>query len=71
METGSDILNAYSEEPKEGTYKLDFSESFYTLATDTESTKEILDLVAIPLSERGKVEKLVQKYLLHPQISKW
>lgn len=70
-ETGSDILSAYSEEPKEGTYRLDLSESFYTLATDTESTKEILDLVSTPLSERGKVEKLLQKYLLHPQISKW
>lgn len=71
IETGSNILSAYSEEPKEGTYKLDFDESFYTLAMDKESTKEILDLVSVPLSERGKVEKLLQKYLLHPQIAKW
>lgn len=71
METGNNILDALNDEIEEGTYKLDFSKSFYTLATDTESTKEILDLVAVPLSERGKVEKLIQKYLLHPQISKW
>lgn len=71
IENGVDILNTSNAESKEGTYKLDFYDLFYTLATDEDSFKEILNIFTIPLSEKVNLEKLLRKYLLQPQIAKW